>query len=527
MEKKILNERCPLQAECERKCEYQFLELDCDYYTNNGIGEDRTIPDQEERRREIERRRDEEQYEADLADVEDDDEPTERPEKGAIVYISVNELYPHPDNPRKDVGDVTELAESIKANGILQNLTVVPNMVTGEISGDTWQRGYKVIIGHRRLAAAKMAGLEVLPCVVVNMSEHEQLSTMLTENMQRTDLTVYEQAQGFQMMLDMGDTVEQIAEKSGFSTTTVRRRVKLLELDKEKFKKSEERGATLFDYMELDKIKDIDRKNAVLDFIGTENFKYKLRQAIDAEKSEEKPAEIEAVVSSFATKVEDDSGYRYANSWGMYSKVEDIKAPDDVDSVEYFYIRTSYSSIRLLKKDEGQSDAEDLAAKERAAKLDARRSGLAEATRRAYELRADFVAGVSGQTAKKHISDVMAAWICAEYFDNTGWIDEEKIEALLGVEADGEDKDSNVITHQSVLEAVGKSPEKALLQMVYIRLDDSVNNGYYNRWNAAHCNNDELDGIYTLLEKLGYEMSDDEKALQNGTHELFKEATDE
>ena len=85
MEKKILNERCPLQAECERKCEYQFLELDCDYYTNNGIGEDRTIPDQEERRREIERRRDEEQYEADLADVEDDDEPTERPEKGAIV----------------------------------------------------------------------------------------------------------------------------------------------------------------------------------------------------------------------------------------------------------------------------------------------------------------------------------------------------------------------------------------------------------------------------------------------------------
>ncbi len=528
MAKKILNERCPLQAECERKCEYQFKELECDYYANNGVGEDRTIPDQEEKRNEIERRREEELYEAQLAETECDDEetPADQNGKGGLVYISVRELHQHPDNPRKDLGDLSELAESIKTNGILQNLTVVPNMVTGEISGDTWQRGYKVIIGHRRLAAAKMAGLEELPCVVVNMSEREQLSTMLTENMQRTDLTVYEQAQGFQMMLDMGDTVEDIAQKSGFSTTTVRRRVKLLELDKDKFKKSEERGATLFDYMELDKIKDIDRKNAVLDFIGTENFKYKLRQAIDAEKTEEKLAEIEAVVSTFATKVEDDSGYRYANSWGTYSKVEDIKAPDDAGSVEYFYIHTNYNSIRLLKKDEDKNDTEDLAAKERAAKLEARRSGLNEATQRAYELRSDFVDGVSGQTVKKHIADIMAAWICAEYFDNTGWIGEEEIEALLGVESDGETEDSDVITHQSVLEAVEKSPEKALLQMVYIRLDDSVNNGYYNRWNAEHCNNDELDGIYALLEKLGYEMSDDEKALQDGTHELFHDSED-
>ncbi|MFQ8761819.1 MAG: ParB/RepB/Spo0J family partition protein [Intestinimonas sp.] len=222
MAKKNLNDRCPLQEECERKCEHKFRELECDYYANNGIGEDRTIPDQEEKRREIERRRDEEQYEADLAGIEDDSEG--QPEKSTITYISVKELHPHPDNPRKDVGDVSELAESIKANGVLQNLTVVPNTVTGEITGDTWQRGYKVIIGHRRLAAAKLAGLEELPCVVVEMSEREQLSTMLTENMQRSDLTVYEQAQGFQMMLDMGDTVEDIAEKSGFSTTTVRRR---------------------------------------------------------------------------------------------------------------------------------------------------------------------------------------------------------------------------------------------------------------------------------------------------------------
>lgn len=134
-----------------------------------------------------------------------------------IKYIPVSKLWRHPDNPRKDLGDVTELAESIKVNGVLQNLTVVP--LIGEITKKWDGESYRVIIGHRRLAAAKLAGLEELPCVVVEMSEREQLSTMLTENMQRSDLTVYEQAQGFQMMLDMGDTVEDIAGMSAHRTS--------------------------------------------------------------------------------------------------------------------------------------------------------------------------------------------------------------------------------------------------------------------------------------------------------------------
>lgn len=117
MAKKNLNDRCPLQAECERKCTYSGRELDCDYYANNGVGEDRTIPDQEEKRREIERRRDEEQYEADLAEAELDEEINHNADVGNMVQLPVDQLYPHPDNPRKNVGDVTELAESIKANG--------------------------------------------------------------------------------------------------------------------------------------------------------------------------------------------------------------------------------------------------------------------------------------------------------------------------------------------------------------------------------------------------------------------------
>ena len=53
----------------------------------------------------------------------------ERNGAGMLTYIPTSELYAHPDNPRKDLGDLTELAESIKANGILQNLTVVPGHI--------------------------------------------------------------------------------------------------------------------------------------------------------------------------------------------------------------------------------------------------------------------------------------------------------------------------------------------------------------------------------------------------------------
>ena len=124
-----------------------------------------------------------------------------------IINIGVEHIHPHPENPRKDLGDLTELVESIKKNGVMQNLTVIP------IDGKSGE--YTAIIGHRRHAAAKIAGIKELPCrIIEGLSEKEQISTMLEENMQRNDLTIWEQANGFQMMLDLGETEEQIAEKN-------------------------------------------------------------------------------------------------------------------------------------------------------------------------------------------------------------------------------------------------------------------------------------------------------------------------
>ena len=147
-----------------------------------------------------------------------------------IKMIPIKNLLHHPDNPRKDIGDISELTDSIRKNGIMQNLTVVPD--SGRLL---------VLIGNRRLEAAKAAGLKYLPCKIVEgLSKVEQVGIMLEENMQRNDLTIIEQAQGFQLMLDFGETVESIAKRTGFSKQTVNHRLKIAELDPDILKKKSE-----------------------------------------------------------------------------------------------------------------------------------------------------------------------------------------------------------------------------------------------------------------------------------------------
>ena len=197
-----------------------------------------------------------------------------------IQMIAINQLKHHPENPRKDLGDLTELAESIKKNGIMQNLTVVFEQL-GEVATGR----YLVVIGNRRMEAAKMAGLEELPCVISDMDHREQIATMLEENMQRADLTVYEQAQGFQMMMDLGYKPEEISEKTGFSETTVRRRLKMAELDKDTFRKAVGKQITMDDLDKLGQLESVKERNALLKEYGENNFDWKLNRAIKVQKA--------------------------------------------------------------------------------------------------------------------------------------------------------------------------------------------------------------------------------------------------
>lgn len=222
-----------------------------------------------------------------------------------ITNIEVTKLLPHPDNPRKNIGDVTELAESIKARGILQNLTVVPA-----------ENGlYTVVIGHRRLAAAKQAGLTEVPCAVVDMDYKTQLSTMLLENMQRSDLTVYEQAQGMQMMFDLGVPVAEIVEKTGFAETTVRKRLKIATLPTEQMQRAVERGGTLEDYVQIADIKDEKERRELLKKVGTRDFEFCLTRAKRQQVEAEKTPLVKAELKSIGAKAVKGQIYSSAYEW--------------------------------------------------------------------------------------------------------------------------------------------------------------------------------------------------------------------
>ena len=447
-----------------------------------------------------------------------------------LHYIDINKIESHPDNPRKDLGDLTELAESIKINGILQNLTIVPwfSSITYAPLDDPEKQaeaGYRVVIGHRRLAAAKLAGIADVPCIISDMNLQDQVRTMLMENIQRSDLSVYEQAQGFQMMLNLGDSVDDISQKTGFSESTVRRRVKLLELDSEKFKKSVERGASLQSYAELEQIKDIELRNSVLEKVGTSNFNYALSQAIAKEKQDATLAILIEKVSEFATQAFDETGYRHLRSYSSYDKPKEIEIPSNIDTVTYFFFVTNYGYIRLLTE-KSDTSILDNATLEREQKEKERKEltgKLSKISETSYELRKKFVKSLSTKTIKKNLATIIFSSVYERTVGYTSF-DEMEFLKLLDVDYSTEnDKDDDIHDaklKETISTTVFASPERAILATTYCDFDDSTHNTYFDYY-GQHEENEELDRLYHLLEKLGYELSDEELSMKSGTHKLL------
>ncbi|HTW24248.1 MAG TPA: ParB/RepB/Spo0J family partition protein [Candidatus Baltobacteraceae bacterium] len=134
---------------------------------------------------------------------------------GASVgrMIPIDKIRPNPDQPRKTIGDVRELSDSIKEKGVLEPLLVrfVPHEDT-----------YYIISGERRYHASMAAGLHELPCIEKIADDAETLEIALIENLQRKDLTAFEEADGLQRLADQFDyTHDDIAKKIGRSRSSV------------------------------------------------------------------------------------------------------------------------------------------------------------------------------------------------------------------------------------------------------------------------------------------------------------------
>ena len=241
--------------------------------------------------------------------------------KTGIVMLKRSQLHPHPDNPRKDLGDLEELKASIREHGIMQNLTVVP------MNDDL--EDFKILIGHRRFAASEGILFE-LPCVIAEgLSDREQVGIMLCENMQRSDLTFLEQAHGFQMMMDLGETVETISDKTGFSEATVKHRLEIAKLKKKSIDTAMESfQPTISDYIELERVKDLKERNKILeDAESSSDLHYSVQAYVDEQNRKKNAKKYLELINSLGWK----ESKEYFYSWGPDAKWEEIKELSKID----------------------------------------------------------------------------------------------------------------------------------------------------------------------------------------------------
>lgn len=463
------------------------------------------------------------------------------PGQVVVQLVDVALLRPHPRNPRRDLGDLTELVESIRAQGVRQNLLVVP---------DPDEPGaYRIVIGHRRAAGAREAGLIRVPAAIdTTLTDAAQLELMLLENLQRVDLSPVEEADGYQGLLDLGLDVAAIASTTGRSQTTVRSRLKLVTLPERARQAVHTHTATLEDAAALAEFDgEVTSREQLAKHLGTSSFALKLRQARERAETdalfapylerlrEAKVTERPGAGPSWAQH-EAPSGLRKAcsvGSWNLRADAGPVVAGFEADldralaetGWAWRWARTEYSAELILFRpatlDEAEVDAAQ-DAKAAARDLEVEQKRAAEAERKALAqttaaLRVEFlrarlgraITGKAAEAVRAYIADtlVMDTWdtngaLSAEPGDFLPWlgIDEDAIIA----QADADDLDAMDAVEQAMLTAAAAlTPEQRMLAVAAAAIEPVPHFRLRSRWTRAW---------YALLEALGYAASSDELA---------------
>ncbi len=142
-----------------------------------------------------------------------------------IVYLNLSDLRPNPYQPRKVFNDeaLSELAESIKENGVFQPIIVKKSI-----------KGYEIIAGERRYRASILAGKTNIPAIIRNFTEEQMIEIALLENLQRENLSAIEEAMAYKNMLEkLNLTQEQLSKKVSKSRSHITNMLGLLRLPKE------------------------------------------------------------------------------------------------------------------------------------------------------------------------------------------------------------------------------------------------------------------------------------------------------
>lgn len=140
-----------------------------------------------------------------------------------IKQIPVQYIVPNKSQPRAEFSlyELQELADSIRANGVLQPLTVRKRSA----------QEYELVTGERRLRASKLAGLTTVPCILISCDDERAAVLALLENLQRVDLGPFEEAEGIcRLIATWGVTQEEAARRLGKKQSTIANKLRLLKL---------------------------------------------------------------------------------------------------------------------------------------------------------------------------------------------------------------------------------------------------------------------------------------------------------
>lgn len=447
-----------------------------------------------------------------------------------IRMLPVSALKPHPKNPRLDLGDLDELTDSIRASGVLQNLTVVP--LPG---GGTW----RIIIGHRRHAAAIRAGLTELPCAVVDMSEEEQLATMMAENVQRNSLTTYEQIQGVGRMVQLGMELPEIARKTGIAEKTVRRDAKLCRSFRaEGLKAAVDKGITIQDLVELQEIEDETIRNEVMAKYGQGYpFNQAKANALYTQKERKFKARFLELIRDLPIHEMKRPNERWNGLWDTIRSLCGMDAFDKYqpftpdEGAEYAWVCEGQNAW-ILRKNEGMARSRDESKKrERAVKnMEAEAERLnAECEDRRDAFIHDLPAGTKEDEAracKLLLEAILTRPEMKLRYATKFDLDDLRL-VLLGEDDVGPTMDPTERASVRYFFQRKKIPDRRLAAAMALNVDHwdrkliRVERGRFVTVPAS-----DYALTYGILLELGYTISNPEQSLMDGTHPIYKETAE-
>lgn len=145
---------------------------------------------------------------------------------GQIILVPQEDIYPNPNQPRKrfDFDELEGLAQSIRQNGMIQPIAIRINE-NGQ---------YELISGERRLRASRLVGIPRIPCIIMDANDSKSALFALIENIQRTDLGFFEEAQAIEKLItEHGMTRDEVCKKLGKAPPTISNKLRLLRLPEE------------------------------------------------------------------------------------------------------------------------------------------------------------------------------------------------------------------------------------------------------------------------------------------------------